>query len=101
MCKVVNIKKYKGECVYIGRPSKFGNPYTHLPYAKGTEFFCETREKAVEKYEQYLINNKNLMDSLHELKFKTLGCYCKPKSCHGDILKKYVDILEIEETKLF
>ena len=26
------------------------------------------------------------MDSLLELKGKTLGCWCKPEDCHGDIL---------------
>ena len=35
------------------------------------------------------------MKSLHELKYKKIGCWCKPyKSCHGDIIKKYVDKLE-------
>lgn len=101
MCKVVNIKTFKGEYVYIGRPSKFGNPYTHLEYAKGTKFFCENREEAIKKYEEYLINNTKLMEDLPELRFKNLGCYCHPKPCHGNILKKYVDKLEADSTGLF
>ncbi len=64
--------------VYIGRPSKWGNPY-HI----GKD---GTREEVIEKYRKYILNNKKLMGSLIELKGKVLGCYCKPKACHGDIL---------------
>jgi len=58
-------------------------------------FKTSTRKESIVRYESYLLSNQELMDSLHELKFKTLGCWCKPnKICHGDILKKYVDKLE-------
>lgn len=101
MCKVINIKKTKKFDVYIGRglcpntgkPSKWFNPYTHLENSLG-EFKVSSREEAIEKFEEYLLNNKELMDSLPELMFKTLGCWCLPESCHGLILKKYVDRLE-------
>lgn len=93
MCKVVHCKKDKFD-VYIGRPSKWGNPYS---YKDGTlsEFKVDTREESIKKYEEYLLSNDDLMKCLPELKYKTLGCWCKPKkSCHGDIIKKYVDRLE-------
>lgn len=82
--KVVHNKKEPFD-VYIGRPSKWGNPYSHQ---EGTlaEFKVETREEAVQKFKEYLLNNKELMESLPELKGKILGCWCAPKSCHGDIL---------------
>jgi hypothetical protein len=75
------------------RPSKWGNPYSHK---EGTlaEFKVDTREDAIKKYEEYLLQNEELMLSLPDLKYKTLGCVCKKLSCHGDILKKYVDRLE-------
>ncbi len=74
--------------VYIGRPSKWGNPYSHK---QGTlaEFLVSSRKEAIEKYETYLLGNKDLMNSLVELKGKTLGCWCHPKACHGDILAKW------------
>ena len=28
---------------------------------------------------------------VHELQGKTLGCFCKPHPCHGDIIKEYLD----------
>ncbi len=34
--------------------------------------------------------NESLMNDLDELKGKTLGCWCCPERCHGDIL---IDLL--------
>jgi hypothetical protein len=30
------------------------------------------------------------------LRGKTLGCFCKPHPCHGDIIAAYLDSLEDE-----
>jgi hypothetical protein len=92
MCEVVNMNAARYD-VYIGRPSKWGNPFSHQEDTLA-EFRVKTRKEAVAKYEKYLLENKELMESLHELKGKVLGCYCKPLRCHGDVLKKYVDKLE-------
>jgi len=95
MTTVVNIKNDEYD-ILIGRPSKWGNPYTHIKNRNTkSEFVVETRKEAIEKYKEYIVNNKELLDSLDELKGKRLGCFCKPKSCHGDILVEL-----IEKTKL-
>jgi len=96
MCKVVNIKEEHD--VYVGRPSKWGNPYTHLDKSIAKNK-VDTVDKAIEKYEEYLINNKELFSSLHELKHKKIACWCKTKKCHAYILKKYVDKLEKEDER--
>jgi hypothetical protein len=87
--RVVHCKK-EGFDVYVGRGSKWGNPYSHK---EGTlaEYVVESRREAVQKFEEYLLSNEGLMGSLSELKGKTLGCWCKPKSCHGDILLRYAN----------
>lgn len=85
MAKVVNCKRQKYD-VYIGRPSKWGNPFE---IGKDGD-----RYEVIAKFELYLKANKELMDSLHELKYKRLGCFCAPNYCHGDILVKYVEELE-------
>ena len=87
--RVVHCKKEEFD-VYIGRGSKWGNPYSHK---EGTlaEEVVESRTEAIKKYEEYLLSNEDLMSSLSELKGKVLGCWCKPKSCHGDILLKYAN----------
>lgn len=76
--------------VFIGRGSIWGNPYSHK---EGTlaKFVVKDRSEAIEKFEQYLTSNEELMAKLSDLKGKTLGCWCKPKSCHGDILLKYAN----------
>lgn len=64
--------------IYIGRPSKWGNPYEI-----GKD---GTRKQVIQLYREYILNNKELMSSLGELKGKRLGCWCKPLPCHGDVL---------------
>lgn len=82
MTKVVHCKKEIYD-IYIGRPSKWGNPFSI-----GKD---GTREEVIQKYEAWLLKQDNLLKALPELKDKILGCWCKPKSCHGDILIKYLE----------
>lgn len=76
--------------VYIGRGSKWGNPFSHLEGTKA-EFMVDSREEAIKAYEEYLRFRPDLMADLHELRGKRLGCFCKPKACHGDVLARYAD----------
>lgn len=69
--------------MYIGRPSKFGNPYQIGPDGN--------RAEVLAKYEIWLRNQPHLMAALPELRGKVLGCYCKPLRCHGDILARLAD----------
>lgn len=91
MTSVVNLNNEEYD-VYIGRGSKWGNPYTHIKNKETkAEFVVSSRKEAIEKYKEYIINNEELLNSLEELKDKRLGCFCKPKSCHGDILVELID----------
>lgn len=94
MTKVVHCKQEPFD-VYIGRPSKWGNPFSHLT-ATTAEFKVNSREEAIRKYSQWIITQPQIND-IEELRDKTLGCWCKPKACHGDIL---VALLEFDITKL-
>jgi hypothetical protein len=88
---IVHCKKDKYD-IYIGRGSIYGNPYTHIKNRDTkAEFIVETRKDAIEKYKEYLLNNPELLEQIKKLKNKTLGCFCKPKSCHGDIIKEILD----------
>lgn len=70
--------------VYCGRPSKWGNPFEI-----GRD---GTREEVIAKFEEYLINNEELMSQIHELRGKVLGCFCYPMSkCHAVVLAKYAN----------
>ncbi len=79
--EVVHCKKENYD-IYIGRPSKWGNPFR-----EGKD---GTRKEVINKYRKYILSNKDLMNSLGELEGKILGCWCKPKACHGDILVELI-----------
>jgi hypothetical protein len=92
---VVRLRRLNGKIVqdcdiYIGRAcnmggwrlphSKWHNPYSVKQYG---------RDGALHRYRTYIESNeKHLLDDLHELAGKTLGCWCKPNRCHGDILRE-------------
>lgn len=87
MMKVVNIHKTKQYDVYIGRAgkgqqSKWGNPFVIGQHG--------TREEVLQLYQQYLIDGyasgKFTRQDFLDLDGKTLGCFCHPLPCHGDIL---------------
>lgn len=69
--------------VYIGRPSKWGNPFRIGPDGD--------RWEVIEKYRRYLLNNQSLLYDLPELDGKILGCWCYPHPCHGDVLIELLD----------
>jgi len=71
----VNIDNYD---VYIGRGSIYGNPFIIGVHG--------TRKECIDQYEQLLLNNKELIKEIYNLSGKILGCYCKPKDCHGDVI---------------
>ena len=41
---------------------------------------------------EYVLNKPELLRQIPlELKGKTLGCWCKPLACHGDVLAEIAD----------
>ena len=90
---VVNKRTFKGDGIYIGRPSILGN-----------RFIAKTRQEVdrqevISQYKKWLWNNRNQpaikkeLDRLFDLVQKqelNLICWCAPKSCHGDIIKDYL-----------
>ena len=53
-----------------------------------------TREMCIADYQEYIIKkvkDENLGNELLNLRNKTLGCWCKPEDCHGDILIMLID----------
>ncbi len=69
--------------VFIGRPSKWGNPF--VPGRDGK------RDEVIAKYRAWVIRQPELVASLPELKGKRLGCFCSPLKCHGDVLAELAE----------
>lgn len=92
--KVYNKRHYDvpSAAVYVGRPTKWGNPFTHLEKGTLAEHKVATREESVSRFEQYLLERPELLAAAkRELKGKSLVCWCAPKSCHADILMKHAN----------
>ena len=95
MAVVVHLKRKNGQVVqdcevYIGRAcnmggwrlpqSKWHNPYPVKTYG----------DQAIPMFEAY-IRSSALINDIEELRGKTLGCWCSPNPCHGDILVKILN----------
>lgn len=86
---VVHCQKSKYD-IYIGRwnPKVQEHSIWHNPFKNGT------REEIIRKYKEYLLASSELMEKIITLKGKTLGCWCSPMDCHGDILAEMANKLE-------
>ena len=85
MTTIVNIKHNKCD-VYIGRGSPFGNPFRI-----GDD---GDRAQVLVKYRTYFnqrLTDQSFRDKVLELKGKVLGCWCKPLTCHGDVIIEYLE----------
>lgn len=95
--RVVHCKRTAYD-VYIGRPSKFGNPFS---IGKDGD-----RDEVIEKYRAWILTQPDLMKALPELKGKVLGCWCAPREgfrgrvlCHGQILIALAEGCKPEEVE--
>src|SRR3990172_10002165 len=105
--KVVRLKRQnnvviQGCDVYIGRrctmggwdlpQSKWANPFSIKKYGG--------RENVIQKYREYILQRKDLLDALPELDGKTLGCFCFPDHCHGDVLIELLNEMKHQKKKV-
>ena len=93
--RVVHCKRESFD-VYIGRPSRFGNPHTMKAHGNNRaaviELFEETARMRLEVDERWREDVKGLYG-------KVLGCYCAPEPCHGDVLLKLAAELAAPSTR--
>ena len=102
---VVHLRKENGktiqDCdVYIGN-AVFNTNWT-LEESKWCDPFHNEWSLSVaerkKKYRDYIMSTPRLMQCLHELKGKTLGCLCQnSKACHGNVLVELVSIMYKED----
>jgi len=88
---VVNISRNEYD-VYIGREGHghdgtFGNPFSAMRDGG--------RERAIALYREYFYRrlrvDPEFVIRVELLRGKRLGCFCKPKACHGDVIADYLD----------
>lgn len=87
-------KKWDKGAIYIGRGSPLGNPFV-MQSEEDRDFVCD-------KYQEWFdaqINRKNevVLKELRRIyniakhQDVILGCYCYPKRCHGETIKRFLD----------
>ena len=106
--KVVNLYKEKYD-VYIGRKGKgqsgyFGSPIiigkpcplcNQIHNDNGSTLRCYT------KYARHRVTvDPKFKEAVLALRGKILGCFCKPKPCHGDVLAEICNELNKENTAI-
>jgi hypothetical protein len=101
---VVNLYKEPYD-VYVGRAGKgkdgyFGNPVnagrvcpqcSNVHEAGGDTLLCYSKI-----LKDRIANDAEFKERVKNLHGKRLGCFCKPKRCHGDFLAAAADILADE-----
>jgi hypothetical protein len=110
MSQRIQRKRIKGwkmpeNTVYVGRPSKWGNPYRVVFYnglwrVKSPElhfylsFESEDRARhhAVSLFEQYA----SQLQGIEELRGKDLACWCRlDEPCHADVLLELLSKMDL------
>jgi hypothetical protein len=106
MIAVVNVKQSRPDgMIYIGRTMPgFAGSVLGNPHGVGYCRLCRrqhTREEALEAYRAWLraewCKNGDVraelerLADLSETQDLVLACWCKPLSCHGDVVKEAVE----------
>lgn len=80
--------------IWIDRRSKFGNPF------KISDFNDNMSDKTarwlvVKLYKKYfntrISHDDEFRKEVEKLKGKKLGCHCKPRRCHGDVIRNHLE----------
>jgi hypothetical protein len=84
---------------YIGRGSRWGNPYSIFDIEDLDEGE-DPRELVISNFKydfEYDKMRTAKKDEIYSLAGKRLGCFCKPFSCHGDILADFLNSWDDEK----
>jgi hypothetical protein len=96
---VVNINEEPFD-VYIGRAGRGEDGYFGNPFRIGCGI---SREDAVQKFQKYFTDriekDSDFKGRVLALKGKRLGCFCKPKACHGDVIADWLNKMEQKEVE--
>lgn len=95
-------RRIPADAVYVGRPSKWGNPFSHIPGAAvKVGWQVATREEAITEYERWIWEPRQDMlraAMRRELKGKDLVCWCAPLDCHANIIVEIANSVTIFES---
>jgi hypothetical protein len=102
------VNKYKmpanykaGSVIYIGRPSILGNPFVMI---KDRDVVVEANNTwMIKEYATNPVYKRHIDQLVKELRQGhdvLLQCFCAPKRCHGDNIKRLVELI-IADTEAY
>lgn len=74
--------------VMVDRTTFWGNPFHVGPDG--------TRREVIAKYRAMVLSRPDMVARLPELRGLVLGCWCKPKPCHADVLAELADLESVD-----
>ena len=97
--QVVNLRHDTYD-IYIGRPGRHQDGYFGNGHVIGWCDICEVSHSRIEAIEAFkkdflfrIEHDTQFRNRVMGMRGKTLGCFCKPLPCHGDIYKEFLDNL--------
>jgi hypothetical protein len=106
--KVVNLRKEKYS-QYIGRQDKplhYGNPFS-IGKSNIAKMVMPNRYEALRAFHDWLQGTRFqeveperrawIVENIESLRGCTLGCFCKPLGCHGDIYRALLGEIKLDE----
>lgn len=96
MITIVNLRNYRGRCIYVGRPTVLGNLFV---IGKDGD-----RDMVISRYRRWLWNEIQrgygpVFDEIHRLAHLArtddliLGCWCFPLPCHVFIIRDCIEYI--------
>lgn len=89
--------------VYMGRPGRgfdgpFGNPFGQKMHRIRSDERSEVRQEIIGQHRVWFMNRVGsdlvFLAKVLALRGKRLGCFCKPKPCHADVIAEFVNHVE-------
>lgn len=111
MIRIVNLRNYKLNAnevlIKVDRSSVLGNPF-YMASETQRDFVCDKYAEYFSKRKDFEKQNMNIdgIDTtfIHKLidiatehleHDIALGCWCYPKRCHAEVIKEYVERIQI------
>jgi uncharacterized protein DUF4326 len=95
----VGNKKHGARGIYVGRPSPLGNPFPLQCEEQRAAVICDYEDWLAE---QLLDPSSPASSEIHRLAALArkqdicLVCFCAPKACHADIIKRTIEAINRE-----
>jgi hypothetical protein len=94
--EVVNRDRDEPFDAYVGRGTPWGNPF-RVGKQEGQFERAEAIDMYKNHFETKILRDKSLRSGLLSLRGLRIACHCKPQACHGDVIARYLNLLDPDD----